>query len=64
MKQVPDYAELFTVEEFVAIVQSGAINEYDGTGYWVTEEGMTDAFVDFEKPSRPTGATHVAWFNK
>ncbi len=64
----PDYGDKFTIDEFVQEVRNGNFINYDGSGYYATEQGMSRI------PAIPSeigytrwgmkGFTHVAWFNK
>ena len=63
MVKIPEYCDLFTVEEFAYNVKLGAFIPSDGIGYWATEtheDDETNVFYD----SKPEWATHVAWYNK
>lgn len=62
MFPILEFAELFTLEEFVSSVKYGAITSDDGIGYWATET-HEDTKLDCWSP-KPDWATHVAWYNK
>jgi len=58
---------LMTVDDYRSAVESGAITNDDGTGYWATIGDVSDQAVDpSNHPSRevPIWATHVVWYNK
>lgn len=58
---IPEYADMFTVEDWSTFVKAGSFNTYDGTGYWCKDgkESRDEVF------STDAGdATHVAWYNK
>lgn len=61
-KEVPEYADLYTAEEFVQAVKTGVFGNLDGSGYWV-KDGKMNRDEEFFS-SLPLDATHVAWFNK
>ena len=61
-KEVPEYADLYTVEEFIQAVRAGSFGNHDGSGYWVMDGKMNREEEFFS--SLPLDATHVAWFNK
>jgi hypothetical protein len=67
---IPDYGDLFTIQEFIEMVKSGCFVNDDGTGYYAT-----DLAYDRDAIARPSdiykgivlkgyGHTHVVWFNK
>lgn len=67
---VPDFADLFTLEEFNQAVSAGVITDYDGSGYYakeidgvMIENSKYDPLV-FPDIADKLGATHVAWYNK
>ena len=60
--KIPDYADLFTYEEWVEHTISGAILLYDGSGYWSTETQESNWSVWVVE--KPEWATHVTWYNK
>jgi hypothetical protein len=62
MYRIPDYADVYTVEEFEQHVNSGAITDYDGSGYWATEK--EDCGLSVWSTVKPEWATHVTWYNK
>jgi hypothetical protein len=64
---VPDYADVFSLDEFRDIVASGGIVNDDGCGHWVKDGKMSRDFINCAKLGPyyvPEGVTHVAWFNK
>ena len=72
MKPITDYGYLMTIEEFDNAVKSHCFIDYDGFGFYSTENEMED---DFDKkvwpsevlagngPSRK-GFTHIVWYNR
>jgi hypothetical protein len=70
LEALPEYGNLYTIADFVALVNDGMFIDYDGTGYFATAFGMSreniarPSFIKKEDYSVPTWATHVMWFNK
>jgi hypothetical protein len=67
---LPDYGDLYTVDEFISHCNEGWFTNYDGHGRWsdgVYEYGNWD---DFVKPSDILGGkirpefTHIVWYNR
>ena len=56
------WVEIFTVEEYQNLLNSGALTFFDGTGYWCPSNhkrsGVSTKFV------APEWSTHVAWYSK
>lgn len=69
-QDLPDYADVFTVDEFTDMAMSHGLIDYDGTGYYANEKQMSDVKIqpstiaEYKAHRIPVGATHVAWFNK
>ncbi len=67
MRDIPDYADVFTVQEFYQDVRAGGFINYDGSGYPANPPFMSDEPIDCSeiyKGVLPIGFTHIAWFNK
>lgn len=62
IEDVPEYAELMSLEEWQNAVEAGAFIPDDGTGYYATATKMNREACSFGPA--PAWATHVAWFNK
>ncbi len=64
-EELPDYGDLFTIEEFITECKNNMLTDYDGSGSSVRENKMAK---DNIKPSRLDeileDATHIMWFNK
>ena len=66
-KPIPDYGDLFPLDEFLKNCELGYFIDYDGHGYLAIEDQMSDVFI---KPSTIREHldgilfTHVVWFNK
>lgn len=66
-RPIPDYGEIFLLNEFVEAVQHGIFCDDDGSGYYAIETEYYD-----DKPANPSDVfyypqtvyTHVMWFNK
>ena len=65
-KDLPDYGDLMSVNEFISGCESGCFTDYDGSGHPVREGKMAgDIDVYPSKMNQiPYDATHVMWFNK
>jgi len=67
LEPIPSYGDLFTLDDFIGMCKDGTLINSDGTGYYATEQGMSDVAVypssvmqnDISKKW-----THVVWFNK
>lgn len=61
-----DEDDVYTVEEFRQLVNSGMFIDYDGSGHPV-RDGKCDPKIGIY-PSRvneiPSDATHVVWYNR
>lgn len=60
-RELPNYGDLMTIEEWKDAVEEGYIMDDDGSGNWV-KDGMMSRFDPFS--SEQEDATHVMWFNK
>jgi hypothetical protein len=60
--------DLLTLEEWLQGVRSNFYTDYDGSGYYATEQGHGKERVqpsDITRRGPPPGwATHVYWFNR
>ena len=71
-REAPDYADVFTMEEFIEEVEGGGIMNYDGIGclakadsngkIWESEIDV-DCYVGWLK-EQSQDFTHVCWYNK
>lgn len=66
-RNIPDYGDHMTIQEFKGIVESGGIIDDDGHGYLATEELMSEIRLQsvddvFETDEKKW--SHVVWFNK
>ncbi len=55
------HCSFMTVEDWNEAVKSGIFTDYDGQGYWVKDDFISDDEV-FSTPA--LDATHVVWYNK
>ena len=60
---VPSYGDLFSIQEWLSLVEEESFIQYDGMGHYV-KDGMMDSCSDCFNFPPPSDATHVAWFNK
>lgn len=69
-KPIPEYGDLFTLEEFLELCESYCFVDYDGFGNYSDGENMVIGLDMMMLPSeflaigRDTVFTHVVWFNK
>ena len=56
------YGDLYDLNEWDLMVESGAIISDDGSGVWATATEQSDMSV--WEGGTPEWATHVMWFNK
>jgi hypothetical protein len=65
---IPEYGNHMTLEEFKSNCESGGFIDYDGYGYYATENKMvrnkTIIPSHFKKKKVLKDYTHVVWFNK
>lgn len=59
--EVPDFADVMTVQEWQEAVEDGWFINDDGSGYWVKDGKESDDMV-FADPQ--LDATHVSWYHK
>ncbi len=74
MKELPEYSDLMTIQEWIDNVKTGCFIDYDGNGNLVMRAGDGDWLVG--KPTIypsdvtnlnlkfPEWVTHVIWYNK
>lgn len=59
--------EIFTIEEFIEMSEDGSLIDYDGVGYYATDEAKSDVEAypsDFIENLYRKDFTHIIWFNK
>lgn len=59
--EIPDYAHVMTVDDFLEQAAGGMFIPYDGIGYWCKDgkESKDGVFYTLSED-----ATHVAWYNR
>lgn len=60
-KDLPDYGDLMTVDQWNESVENGTFTNDDGFGHWVKNNKESEDEV-FSTPQKD--ATHVIWYNK
>lgn len=66
-RDLPEYGDLMTLENFVATVRSGGFIDYDGYGYYVRGDKMSNIKVipsDLKHNAIRPDFDMVMWFNK
>jgi len=68
-KKIPDYGDIQTLIEWTNNCKVGMFIDYDGWGYFATENEMSNKRVipsDLRNPNFkiPKWVTHIIWFNK
>ena len=64
-ESIPEFGDLFTVQEFVDSVKLGFLIDYDGSGQLVRDDKMSkECILPSKINTIPDCATHVLWFNK
>lgn len=71
-REVPDYADVYTIQEFVEAVKNGGLTNYDGSGHlaridandkiWESEIKINCSVSWLQK--QPKDFTHICWYNK
>ena len=65
-KDLPDYGDLMTREEYLKNVESGLLIDYDGVGHPVLANKMDRSIwlSPLQVEDLPETCTHVMWFNR
>lgn len=59
-----EVSHIFTVKDFGAMLLIGAMNSYDGEGYFIVD-GVEDRSASIWESSKiPEGCTHISWYDK
>lgn len=68
---LPDYGELFTLQDFIIACEKGNLTDYDGSGYysdgrvyWNNEPVRPSDMVKFRGVKFDMKHRFVIWFNK
>lgn len=67
MELIPDYGDIFTMQEFIEDCENGCLIDYDGIGFYSFEDMITDHQIrpsDVMEGKHDTRYTHVVWFNR
>lgn len=65
-KNDQEVGDLYSIREFQDMCVCGAITPHDGNGYLASATHFnpgSSAFLSM-RPTKPSWATHVMWFNK
>ncbi len=54
MKQIPKDSDIYTIKEFIEMVETGCFIDYDGYGYYATATEISDEVIH---PSDISGKT-------
>ncbi len=66
-KDIPDYGDHMSMEDFVGCCECGGFIDYDGHGYYATKDKTTSITIypsDIMDNKYRKDFTHVVWFNK
>ena len=66
-KPIPEYGDLFTLEEFIKNVEEGGFVNYDDTGRYAFKDETCNKEVrpsDVKRGNIDRNFTHVIWFNR
>jgi hypothetical protein len=64
-KKIPNYGDLFEIEDFLEQVKNNCFKPYDGEGNYATKNKISNIPFDFNHDlDHPDWATHIVWFNK
>ena len=67
LRDIPDYGDHMTLEDFVSNVDNGLFTDDDGHGYYANVKQISTERVipsDVIEHKLLEGWTHVVWFNK
>lgn len=69
MRDLPDYGDHMTLEEWISNVKCGGFIDYDGFGYLATETQESNIVIHPSDLQYMEGLfdpkfTHVMWYNK
>lgn len=59
--------DIFTIDEFIKLVDEACFRPYDGSGYYGNENECSGAYINWDDimgDAYKLKATHVWWFNK
>lgn len=67
MRELPNYGDLFTLEKFIEDCEKGYFIDYDGHGYYATDNMISDIKVKpsfIKKGQVLRQFSHIMWFNR
>lgn len=59
--------DIFTLEKFIELVNDGGFTDFDGYGYYATEDAKSDVYIypsDIREKIYRSDFTNIIWFNK
>lgn len=65
--QIPDFADVIPIQEWLMGVNMGFYNSDDGDGFWATKTHQLkddDFNIWQDVANHPSWTTHVAWYDK
>lgn len=67
LASIPEHADHMTIDEWLHAVEQGYFIDYDGYGFYATEDGMSDVLIrpsDVQYKNLQEGWTHIVWLNR
>ena len=67
LEPLPDYGDLIELNQWLEMIETDFLIDYDGYGYWATKDGMKGKVYPSDIVKGiipPKWATHVIWFNR
>lgn len=61
---IEDGSDVFTIAEFIGLMDCGAITDDDGTGYYGTATHVSEQLVSLDSVHKEQIYTHIVWYNK
>ena len=58
--------DIFTLEKFIELVNDKNFTDFDGYGYYATEDAKSDVYIypsDIKEKLYRSDFTHIIWFN-
>lgn len=59
--------DIFTLEKFIELVNDGGFTDFNGYGYYATEDAKSDVYIypsDIREKIYRSDFTNIIWFNK
>lgn len=66
-EDIPDYADMMPIKEWMECCECGGFIDYDGHGELATATQVSNIIIqpsERESMEIPEWATHVAWYNR